>query len=215
MSMLKIPIHSHPFTTSRYYPMECLNIDFIGPYPDKGYVMVIIDTFTRWGELFYSSAATSKIAALHLFQHFGRFGAPSQLLSDRGSHFVNEVITEFTSLVRTQQCLTLAYSFQQNSIVERVNKETNRHIRSLTFESNSAEDYQLTLLIVQRILNAAYSDRTHLSSSQILFGNAIILDRSLFLPPVERQTQGHPFSVHMSKMLKFQDEVMERARTIL
>jgi hypothetical protein len=99
MSMLKIPIHSHLFITSRYYPMECLNIDFIGPYPDKGYVLVIIDTFTRWVELFHSSAATGKIAALHFFQDFGRFGAPSQLLADRGSHFLNEVITEFTSLV--------------------------------------------------------------------------------------------------------------------
>jgi hypothetical protein len=39
MSMLKIPIHSHPFTTSRYYPMECLNIDFIGPYPDNSYLI--------------------------------------------------------------------------------------------------------------------------------------------------------------------------------
>jgi hypothetical protein len=67
MGMLKIPIHSHPFTTSRYYPMECLNIDFIGPYPDKGYVLVIIDSFTRWAELFHSSAATAKIAALHIF----------------------------------------------------------------------------------------------------------------------------------------------------
>jgi transposase InsO family protein len=153
---------------------------FICPYPDKGYVLVIIDTFTRWVESFHSSAATGKIAALHLFQHFGRFGTPSQLLSDRGSHFVNEVITEFTSLVGTQQCLTLAYSSQQTSIVERVNKKINRHIRSLTFESNSVEDYQLTLPIVQRILNAAYSDRTHLSSSQI-----INLTRSLFLPPVE------------------------------
>jgi hypothetical protein len=84
--------------------MECLNIDFIGPYPDKGYVLVIINSFTRWVMLFHSSAATSKSAALHLFQHFGRFGAPSQLLSDGESHFVNEVITEFTSLVGTQQC---------------------------------------------------------------------------------------------------------------
>jgi hypothetical protein len=128
---------------------------------------------------------------------------------------VNDIITEFTTLVGTQQCLTLAYSSQQNSIVERVNKEINRHIRSLTIESNSVEDYQLTLPIVQRILNAAYSDRTHMSSSQILFGNAINLERSLFLPPVERPTQGHRLSAHMSKMLKFQDEVMERARKIL
>jgi hypothetical protein len=128
---------------------------------------------------------------------------------------VNEIITEFTSLVGTQQCLTLAYSSQQNSIVEIVSKEINRHIRSLIFESNSAEDYRFTLPILQRILNAAYNDCTHMSSSQVLFGNAINFDRSLFLPPVERPAQGHPLSVHMSKMLKFQDEVMERARTIL
>ena len=46
MSMLKIPIHAHGFSTSTYTPMECLNIDFIGPFPDV-YVLVIIDTFTR------------------------------------------------------------------------------------------------------------------------------------------------------------------------
>jgi hypothetical protein len=54
-----------------------------------------------------------------------------------------------------------------------------------------------------------------MSSSQLLFWNAINLDRSLFLPPVERPAQGQPLSAHMSKMLKFQDEVMEKARTIL
>jgi hypothetical protein len=35
MSMIKLPIHSHPFTTSRYYPMECLNIDFVGPTVER------------------------------------------------------------------------------------------------------------------------------------------------------------------------------------
>jgi transposase InsO family protein len=109
MSMIKVPIHSHPFTTSRYYPMERLSIDFISPYPDKGYVLTIIESFTRWVELYYSPAATGKSAAEHLFQYFGRFGAPTQLLSDRGSHFVNGVIKEFKSLVGTEHCLTLAY----------------------------------------------------------------------------------------------------------
>jgi transposase InsO family protein len=165
--------------------------------------MSIIDTFTRWVELYYSPAANGKSAAQHLFQHFAGFGAPTQLLSDRGSHFVNEVIEEFTCLVGTEHCLTLSYSSQQNAIVERVNEEINRHLRVLTFESSSAEDYKTNLPIVQRILNAAYSDRTNMSSSQILFGNAINLDRGLFLPPLERPTQGKPLSDHMSKMLNF------------
>jgi hypothetical protein len=49
----------------------------------------------------------------------------------------------------------------------------------------------------------------------MLFSNAINLDRGLFLSPLERPTQGKPLSDHMSKMLKFQDEVMTKARTIL
>ena len=63
----------------------------------------------------------------------------------------------------------------------RVNKEVNRHMRALTFDTNSVDDYAMILPIVQRILNAAYSDSTKVSASQLLFGNAINLDRGLFL----------------------------------
>ena len=36
MSAMKYPINAYRYTTSTYKPMECLNIDFIGPFPDKG-----------------------------------------------------------------------------------------------------------------------------------------------------------------------------------
>ena len=52
MNVLKIPFHAHGFTTSTYSPMDCLNIDFIGPFPDKGYILVVVCTFTRWVELY-------------------------------------------------------------------------------------------------------------------------------------------------------------------
>ena len=47
MSVLKISIHAHGFTTLTYTPIECSNIDFLGPFPDKGYILVIVYTFTR------------------------------------------------------------------------------------------------------------------------------------------------------------------------
>ena len=43
MSMLKIPIHARHFTTSTYTPMECLNIDFVGPFPDGGMYVYSLD----------------------------------------------------------------------------------------------------------------------------------------------------------------------------
>ena len=57
MSILKIPIHAHCFTTSTYTPMECLNIEFLGP--DKGYILISVCTFTRWVELYLTTDATA------------------------------------------------------------------------------------------------------------------------------------------------------------
>ena len=117
--------------------MEGSHIDFIGPFPDQGYILVIVDTFTRWVELYHTTDATSLSAAECLLKHFGRFGAPHQLRSDNGPHFIADVIREFLHLVGVSHTLTLAYSKQGNAIVERYNEEINQRLRALTFENLS------------------------------------------------------------------------------
>ena len=209
MSMLRSPIAAHPFTTSTYTPMECLNIDFIGPFPDGGYILVIVDTFTRWVELYHTDDATALSAAQALLSHFGRFGSPHQLRSDNGPHFISEVIKEFLALVGVEHCLTLAYSKQENAIVERYNKEINRHIRALTYNNPSLKDYRQSLPFVQRILNSNYSDRLKISSADLLFGKTLSLDRGLFLPVEERSISEKPLSQHMSKLLAMQDNLLK------
>jgi hypothetical protein len=62
--------------------MECLNIDFAGPYLDDGYVLVMADTFTRWVEPVLMQQLLSG-TALSLLSHFGRFDSPAYLTSDR------------------------------------------------------------------------------------------------------------------------------------
>ena len=213
MSQLKIPIHASPFTVSSYEPMENLNIDFIGPYPDGGYVLVFIDMFTRWVELYCCDAATSENAALSLLSHFGRFGSPAKLTSDRGSHFVADIIEEFLRHIGTEHILTLAYSKEENSLVERANKEVNRHLIALTFDKNTVDDYKLCIPIVQRILNSSYNERTGISAAELLFGNAIKLDRGLFLPPAERNASvlTRPLSLSAAKLLSLQDKLISIA----
>ena len=152
-------IHAHGFTTSTYTPMDCLNIDFIGPFPDKGYILVIVCIFTRWMDLHRTADATALSPTECLPQHSGRFGAPPQLRSDKGPHFIADVIKEFLALAGIEQCLTLAYSKKENAIVERFNKEINRHLRALTFDNLSLGDYRISLPFVHRILNANHSDR--------------------------------------------------------
>ena len=132
MNMLKMPIHAHGFTTSTYTLIECLNIDFIGPFPDQGYILVIVDTFTRWVELYHTTDATALSAAECLFKHFGRFGAPYQLRSDNGPHFIAAVIREFLFLIGVSDTNTIAYSKQENSTVERYNN-SDVCLRGVTF----------------------------------------------------------------------------------
>ena len=121
------------------------------------YILVVVCTFTRWVELYATIDATSQSTAESLLQHFGRFGGPRQLRSDRGPHFIAEVIEQFLTLLGVEHELTLAYSKEENAIVERFNKEINRHLRALTFDNLSSDNYKQSLPFVQRILNANYS----------------------------------------------------------
>ena len=160
ISVLKTLINSHPITTSTYEPTVRLNIDFVGPFADGCYILTIIYTFTGWVELYVCESADAQEAVRCLTKHFGRFGAPSQILSDRGFHFVNHVIMEFLSYVGTKHCLSIAYSKQENSLVKRTNKGINRHTTTLFFDILIKDTWRNAKPIVQRILNFTYSERT-------------------------------------------------------
>ena len=66
---------------------------------------------------------------------------------------------------------------------------------ALTFDNVTLEDYKTSLPFLQRILNCNHSDRLKISSSQLLFGSILKLDRGVFLPPAERNvTDDKPLS---------------------
>jgi Integrase core domain/Integrase zinc binding domain len=169
MTQIKIPINAYKYTTSTFRPMECIK----GSYRDEGYVLNFIDTFTRWVELYPVLEATAEQAAKCLLQHFGRYGSPTYIRSDKGSHFANSVIDKFLTATGILHNLTLQYSSQENAIVERNNKEINRHLHALTFHKNTVDDYQLSLRFVQRILNSSYNSGTKINQADLPFGNAI------------------------------------------
>ena len=107
----------------------------------------------------------------------------------------------------TPHNLTLAYSSEENSVVERVNKEVNRHITAYTFDKNIVNDWRVALPFVQRIINSSYSQRTKISPADLLFGKQIQLDRGLLLPFEERPAMPMPLPNYLANMLTIQDTV--------
>ncbi len=139
-------------------------------------------------------------AADCLLAHFGRFGSPNMIRSDRGSHFANKLIKEFLDLCGTSHNFTLAYSKQENAIVERVNKEVNRHLRGLVFDKQTLEGYAKSIVFVQRIINGSVNRRTGVCPAHLLFGNKLDLNRGILTPHLSVRT--HSRSVYETKYLK-------------
>ena len=139
MSRLRIPIKTHPFTCASYNPFEVLHLDHIGPLrPDeKGnlFILVVIDAFSRWVELYPTKTTTAVESASCIFQHFGRFGNTKVVHTDRGTAFHNELIEELLRMSGTEQSLTTANSSEENGIVERANQEVLRHLNAILFDS--------------------------------------------------------------------------------
>jgi hypothetical protein len=229
MSYKSYIINAKPFTLARYEPMERINVDSIGPLPvDKWgnkYIITIIDCFTRFVELYPVVDTTAEVAARALLHFVGRYGSPSEILSDNGSQYVNKLIAEFCKLIGTEHPTSLAYSHEENGIVERANGEVLRHLKHILFDRNVLEDWSDCLPIVQRIINTTPHDSIGVSPSQILFGNAISVDRGIFLPhdtksredgtstPYDTQHRGTmEFSDWAENMLAKQASLIESAQ---
>ena len=189
-SLIHPAIKAVPYTLASFAPMEMLQVDTIGPLPEDGngckYVVAIIDCFTRWVEFYPAPTCSAEEAASALYQHAGRYGNARCIMSDNGSQFVNETCDTLCELMGTTRRFTSPYSHEQNGIVERLNREFGRHLRALLFDQKVVEIWSFKFLpIIQRICNNAVHTSTGVSPAQLLFGDALNLDRNILYQPAE------------------------------
>ena len=100
----------------------------------------------------------------------------------KGRSFVNETIQELLKLVGSEPKTTLPDSKEENGIVERADKEVMRHLRAILLEMQTTNEWSVYLPLVQRIMNASEHSSIGMSPAQLLFGNAVTLDKGIFLP---------------------------------
>jgi hypothetical protein len=114
---------------------------------------------------------------------------------------LNDLIKDFLDRIGTPHNLTLAYSKQENALVERVNKEVNRHLRAFIFGSIELASYRTHLPFVQRIINASVPASTGASPASLLFVNKVMLDKGILLPSPEVPTTLIPASTKVADMI--------------
>ena len=173
-----------------YHPFEVIHLDHIGPLrPDTHgnmFILVLIDAFSRWVELFPTKTTSAIESASCIFQHMGRFGTPEVLHTDRGTAFHNELVAELLRMTGTEQSLATAYSSEENGIVERANQEVLRHLNAILFDSRIHDKWSYEQLpMVQRIMNTVEKTSTGVTPAALILNNSIRLTERILLPPTQ------------------------------
>ena len=165
---------------------EELSIDFIGPLPkddlDNKYICNMIDNYSRFCELEAVEADTAICAAHCLLKVVARYGCFRSIRSDRGTHFVNEVIEEFLRLFEIQQVLTLAYRPQANAIAERNGGEVMRHLRAIVTEKRVRNLWSVVLCLAQRVINRTWKHSIKAIPNTLVYITPPDIDRGIFQP---------------------------------
>jgi hypothetical protein len=199
------PIVAVPSPIASFQIFEEIGIDFIGPLPkdqlENAYICNLVCMTTHYCELFAVEAATAITAAHSLLSVVARYGCFRTVRSDRGSHFVNEVIEEFCRLFEIQQVLTLPERPQANAIVERNGGEVTRHLRVLVAARDLRGIWSVMLPLVQRIINHTWKTSIATTPHRLIHWAPTDLDRGLFAP-FQSHTVIPPLSTFYVKQLQ-------------
>ncbi len=181
-------------------PFAELSIDMLKlPRPDargNSYVVVIVDSFSRWTSLTACVNKSAFDAARALIQFIGNFGTPLRLRSDGGGEFVNGVIAGITQMMGVTPVVVQAYTPTANGIAELANRAILEQVREMCFcerlQKHSHHQWGDLLPLVQRTLNASIHMPIGTSPARILFGDNVDLDRAL----LTRIPEGKTFDVN-------------------
>ena len=107
-------------------PWHTIGIDIMGPFPptlrQKRFLLVIVDYFTRWIEIFALRQTTATdVVNILINEIFCRYGFPTYILSDNGPQFVAQLFQEICKSLGIGRKLTANYHPQTN-MTERVNR---------------------------------------------------------------------------------------------
>ena len=211
----------NPFTLATVEPMQRVYVDTIGPINSDqsvidandgfNYVLVMIDAFSRFIQVYPTKSTTAQSALYPFSQWIANFGAPSELITDNGTQFANELISQFCDLAAIDFDTIHAYSKEENAMVERANKEVFRHLIPMINDKQSKNDFVKFLPFAQRIINTMEHATLKVSPSQIIFGNSLDHDAH-FLTKPKHNTNEFKYSEHMENMLQTQERFIKIAQ---
>lgn len=185
-------------------PFNRIHIDILCPVTKtfKGlkYILLVVDSFSKWPEAFPLKTQESKEIATVLFRKiFARYGAPRTLITARGQNFMSKLVTAVCELFQVTRHHTSSYQPQTNAACERMNSTIAQCIRTYI---NEDQDNWTELLpgILMALRMSPSTQSSDLPPHQILFGSEIELPFDTSLIPKDGTNKD--VKTHVENLIK-------------
>lgn len=135
-------------TTPVTRPFQQCAVDIVGPltktHSGSQYILTFQDHFSKYPEAFaIADQKAQTIAKVFVEEIVCRHGTPEKLLSDNGTNFTSELLTEACKLLRIDKIETTAYHPQSNGVVERSHQTLMNHLKCFVEEDQRNWDVWL------------------------------------------------------------------------
>lgn len=189
-------------------PWHTIGMDIMGPFPtaatQKRFLLVVVDYFTRWIELFPMNSTTSmNIANVLTNEVFSRYGFPRYIISDNGPQFISELFQNFCDTLGIEQKFTANYHPQSN-MTERVNRTLKPMIAIYAQKQPNSWDKEIPKLAFA--LRTAVNETTGETPAFMMFGRDprgpldLITSKAVKGPPTTANEDIH-FQEYKNKLI--------------
>lgn len=127
-------------------PFAMWGIDSVGPIqPETScgmkYILTATDYCTRWVEAKAVAAITAEAVAEFIFRNMvTRYGCPTELVSDQGKEFLNQIVRRLNEVMNTKHRFTTPYHPRCNGLDESSNKAIIQVLSKLAYAQGVSWD---------------------------------------------------------------------------
>lgn len=195
----------HPIKIGQ--PFDRIGMDIVGPLPKTKngnmYIVVATEYLTKWPEArALSNAKAASVVSFFYEDIICRHGCPKEILTDRGVHFVNEMLNSLCDELGVKHKLSTAYHPQTNGLVERFNRTLCETLAKFANENKDDWDtYISSALFAYRVKR---HNTTRHEPFYLMYGRNVTLPIE-FKIPIEEPVQGED---------DLQDDLLKRMQVI-